>query len=310
MEQTIEVLTGIPTPKPKYETGSNGRAKARSNQEGEAAGLRAIAPGAGEFGDVDERSSRRETFKTKPSPVLIGVELELERVLKLTDIPKNWIIVVDNSLKLQGLEFTCLMSHTKAMDNILALYKTIDFITSSRCSTHVHVNILDLTYKQLKTLLVLYTIFERYLFEISGRRYNSNYCVPVQHTYKRLLYTNGSPLDLANLYPKYSAIHAFAQDEKKGTTIGTLEFRHAKASADPQVLVDWINTVVALKQSCMTINHEELIASLYEMRSTSEYLNLFNSVFGEDPRTNNISKFKRDIEYGITFVKLATQGIV
>ncbi len=296
MEQTIEVLLGIPTPKPKYETTARRTATSKRNQEGESNSNPGFT-----YACLDQRSSRND----QGTPVLIGVELELERVTLLTDIPKNWITVQDNSLKLQGLEFTCLMSHTRALDNILALYSTIDFITSSRCSTHVHVNILDLTPTQLKTLITLYIIFERYLFEISGRRYNSNYCVPVQHTYKKQLFSNLIS-DYSALYPKYSAIHAFAYDEKKNITLGTLEFRHAKASSDPQTLVDWINTVVALKQASLLLDYNELITSLYEMRSTSEYLNLFNLVFKREPLTNNMQKFKRDIEYGITYVKLAS----
>lgn len=296
MEQTIEVLLGIPTPKPKYETTATPKRKqevgSKTNPECR-------------YEPVVRRPS---TPEDQPSPVLIGVELELERVTILTDIPKNWETVLDNSLKLQGLEFTCLMSHTRALYNILALYRTIDFITSSRCSTHVHVNILDLTPIQLKTLITLYIIFERYLFEISGRRYNSNYCVPVQHTHKKQLFSNLMS-DYGVLYPKYSAIHAFAYDEKKNITLGTLEFRHATASSDPQVLVEWINTVVALKQASLLLDYNELLASLYEMRSTSEYLNLFNLVFKREPLTNNMQKFKRDIEYGITFVKLASPEI-
>lgn len=231
----------------------------------------------------------------------MGIEVELERVVVVQN-PQGWHQIKDGSLKVKGKEFTIPVWHTHALPYLTDLFSSLDRPeANSRCSVHVHCNILDFTLEDLKSLILLYIIFERPLYRFSGKRWNNVYCVPVQTwaigtNLKHFLTFN----DFSAHFPKYSGLNILPDNGK----LGTVEFRQMAGSRNPRYINTWINIVAKLVQSAKKYNYLELIDRIKTMRMTSEYWDLFNEVFGEYTHALNYSTFDKDVEKGITFAKL------
>ena len=189
-----------------------------------------------------------------------------------------------------------------ALENLISNLE--HYKTSARCSVHIHVNVADLTESQLTTLILVYTIFERFLFEESGRRFNSNYCVPLQHQVI-LPIENELAVVKAVKFPKYSAIHLFAQTDT-GKLLGTLEFRHLKGTLDVNYIKNWVYYLVSMHHYAQNTHLNQFKENLYDMRVSSAYINLFETVFNM-PLPINLFPHKKlilDMEKGVSFAKL------
>lgn len=233
--------------------------------------------------------------------ILVGLEIELENVI-INKTPNYWEPKQDGSLKINGLEFTLPVYYTDVKNALTELFNNINATVSDRCSIHVHLNILNLTQKELYTLIALYIIYERALFNFSGKRENNNYCVPIQDLiptdiFKNLEYTK-------NWLTKYTAIHLFAEN-KEYTYLGTLEFRHLKGTMDIEYINKWVSLIINLYQATQTIKFEKLKKDIFYMRTTSSYFQLTNEIFKENtPLITNYENFQIEIEKSISFLKL------
>lgn len=110
----------------------------------------------------------------------VGVEIELEnaRPLRLT----YWNSIRDGSLRNNGQEYVMRqplggVDLFEAAIEIDSALHNIHPDASWRCSTHVHVDVRDMTVPQFKKFLLLYILFEGVIFECSGiHRYQNNFC--------------------------------------------------------------------------------------------------------------------------------------
>ena len=230
--------------------------------------------------------------------VAVGIEIELERV-QLKTRPTPWTILADGSLKIAGKEFTLPVWNTSALFYLTKLFESITAQESARCSVHVHVNIANYTIDQLHNLIILYCIFENTLYRYSGRRWGSNYCVPVRshllHNITRLKMGH-----LFDVFPKYSGLHFFP-DMK----LNTVEFRQMAGTMNKDYINNWIMIVSNLVQYASTISTDELKARITNMYTTSSYWDLAKEVFGEQYNILTNNYFKRDVESGLLFVKVS-----
>lgn len=228
----------------------------------------------------------------------VGIEVELEKVL-LKARPTPWTIVADGSLKINGKEFTIPTYNTYAETALTKLFSVIKAESSERCSVHVHVNIADYTIEDLHNIIILYLIFENTLYRYSGRRWNSNYCVPVRsHLISKILDMDFKTISLK--FPKYSGLHFFAD-----TKYNTVEFRQMAGTMNKDYINNWIMVVSNLVKYAQTITTEQLIEKISDMYTTSSYWDLAKEVFGEYYNVLTNNKFKSDVESGILFVKVA-----
>ena len=237
------------------------------------------------------------------SGILIGIEVELEKV-HLTKNPMGWTRLRDGSLKDYGLEFTIPVWHNHALDYLKELFNNLDKPNaSSRCSVHIHADVTTFTEDQIKSLIVLYIIFERALYRFSGNRWDSNYCVPVR-TWGVKLNLNRTDLgEIAVQFMKYSGLNLFPDEGK----LGTAEFRHMIGNTNVEYITTWINLIVKLIKYSKEQDYKELLNRIVDMRATSQYWDLFKEVFEEYRVALNYSTFDKDVEEGITFVKLITE---
>lgn len=111
-----------------------------------------------------------------------GIEIEVESIVRNQPNVPSWKCVHDGSLRNNGQEFifagpTC---GIKAVTALRELDKALCNNTGAECndrtSTHVHVDVRDLTPKQLKTFLLLSIMFEEVFMRKTGNRANNSFC--------------------------------------------------------------------------------------------------------------------------------------
>ena len=121
---------------------------------------------------------------------------------------------------------------------------------SFRTSVHVHVNVLDLTWKEYCNFIYLYLLFEEPLMKFCGdQRIGNRFCLRYQDA--EGLYD--TILHLFRVGPK--ALRAFHEDDVRYAAInlaatkkyGSLEFRGMRGTLDVDVLTLWIQTLKKLK---------------------------------------------------------------
>lgn len=240
---------------------------------------------------------------------LIGIEIEVENIREAVPITHYWNSKEDNSLRHFGVEFTSIPLRAKqveyAMNHLYEnLYKYNDPAFSPRTSVHVHLNVRDMTWEQIKTFVLLYSIFERHFFLIAGSaREKSIFCVP--------LYKSGQLYDLPHLeqrhrnWSKYNALNCgtIVGNDQGCPAFGTIEFRHLYGTANTETIVDWVNNILCLRQAAIQYTYQDAFALLIRANSTSEYLTIYKKIFGVYARITEMQK--ADFETCITRTKLA-----
>lgn len=223
------------------------------------------------FGHV--KSTR--TYKSKDTWVLpfccIGLEFEYENITR--DIPAKsplyqyFTLKEDGSLRDRGAEFV--LSEPMfgedlyaAIDLMCGQAKKDEYTTGYRTSTHVHLDVRDMEHNKLHNLAVLYSLFERLLFEFVGiERAENNFCVP---WYRSSYYFDSiNSIDTGNSdklrraisnMERYSALNFAAVGR-----YGSLEFRHCPGLSGKEGatrLIDWINIIMALKKAAQAFPQE------------------------------------------------------
>lgn len=249
-------------------------------------------------------------IKVKHKDVIFGVEIEVEGVKK-NQYPPTFNNPEEHSLKVKGQEYTTIPIALKYLEvELIRLFSSIgDVSISSRCSVHVHINVRDLSLGQLKNFLLLYTIFEKLLYRISGDRWNSIYCVPLYsyHYHLQSAIANLSKNKLpANKWPKYHGLNLAPIWGQQGESskLGTVEFRHMEGSTDVERIVDWCSIIASLKRAAQTMDNEEILAHIRTMNTTSGYVWLTREVFGRwSKKFFQVETYKEDIESCITKAK-------
>lgn len=224
----------------------------------------------------------------------------------MRQVPPGWVQVHDGSLKDNGVEFTLAVWNNNAEEYLKYLFESLDSPrASSRCSVHVHTDVTSFNETEIKSLILLYTIFERPLFRYSGNRWNNIYCVPVQtwavgHDLNRM-----SLNDIAKTFPKYSAMNVFPDNGNDGR-LGTVEFRHMVGNRNIMYISTWIEMLSMLVQYAKKQDYKALQEQIHSMRTTSQYWDMFRDIFKHLAPVLNYSSFDKDVEQGTTFAKLMT----
>lgn len=257
-----------------------------------------------------EQKQPKNIYPLVEPSALLGIEIEVENISYPPALSYYWHADKDGSLRNCGVEFISIPMRAKQIEpalNYLAskIVQDNEPSFSNRTSVHVHMNVRDFSWEQVRSLVVLYAIFEKHFFHLVGtRRENSIFCVPLYKT-EQLKALN--LLDCNPKWHKYNALNlaCIAGDEDvKG--YGTIEFRHLYGTLDPKVIINWVNNICCLRRFAMVTPYEEILAKLKTLNTTSEYIGLYQQVFGEyaDLRT----MYKQDFEECITLTKAALWG--
>lgn len=218
-------------------------------------------------------------FLRERNPVvgaLFGIEIEIEAgsdgsFQSLSDDSMNKFgrFTDDGSLR-NGTEFVSKVLTASEVQELAKEYdeflKRQSVHLTERCSTHIHVNVQDMTYEQFKSFLWLSMAIEPLLMEFTTpQRRNNTYCVPayfatnITSHWAQLLEAWGSEnrtrfATLLQNCPKYAAIGGFRLRD-----YGTLEFRMFPGLVSGDQLVDWAVLIESIRQTALTTPVSELL---------------------------------------------------
>lgn len=237
---------------------------------------------------------------------MVGIEIEVENIRHGVGLQAFWDMKADNSLRNNGAEFVSVPLPVKQIQIALEhLFKamhqnnTPDF--SNRTSIHVHVNCRDMTQDQIWNMCLLYAVFEKHFYKVAGtKRMNSIFCVPLFRT-NQLSHLRQVIYDLSPAWHKYCGLNLLPLINNNVTnSYGTIEFRHLYGTSNQEVILNWINDLLCIRQFAINIKKEELESMIKEMNTTSSYLSLYSNVFAKGQR---ILTEKRDFEECVSNLK-------
>lgn len=213
-------------------------------------------------------SKYRKTDNIKQG-ALFGIELELEGVEQddVPDLVRRYATVTNDGSLRNGIEIVTAPLSLSEVARFAKAYASwaakASPILSERTSTHIHVNVQDMEYEQLRSFLWLSVACESVLLEYcSTKRRNNTYCYPTSKTtntvswYRELLLRskedNLSGSFLRNA-PKYLAVGMFRFHD-----YGTVEFRMFDATTDGATLCGWCDMIDSLRSLAIDHTVEQL----------------------------------------------------
>ncbi len=203
----------------------------------------------------------------------VGIEIELEGHPLPTGvtgkIPKEkryWVVTPDGSLRGEAAEYVLARPVDRkdvkaALDQLAHNLEGVELEDSGRAGVHVHINVRDLTMVQMFTFVLLYLVFERVLVRFCGEQRQGNlFCLRVEdaeylsYALHRAIKTRGySHLSSDEL--RYASINLTALSK-----YGSLEFRAMRSPVAHEVIEQWVELLLALKDSaCKFTDPEDLL---------------------------------------------------
>lgn len=194
-------------------------------------------------------------------PGNIGIELELEGREEWPSVA-GWRKEADGSLR-DGIEYVFDGPKGGALalrniKNMASMLKEYPVDNSFRCSTHIHLDVRDMDFEQLKRLVIAYSMMEGVMFQHCAveRRY-SNFCTPfflntwLPRLFAGYLADERDTHRLHNLgaWPKYSALNL-----KPVTQYGSVEFRGSHALTTEAELLGLAQRMLHLKRVALGAN--------------------------------------------------------
>lgn len=230
-------------------------------------------------------AAREAQTETINSERLVGIEIELENFnLKATPSAYVWREVGDGSLRNNGAEYVS--SPIAACDAPKALYDLLVVCLHDQCcfgprtSSHVHVNVQDLSANQVKQIVQLYCVFEKVLFNFVGKgRAKNIYCVPLYDTSLMREFNTRRIGPITEVWSKYTGLNLIPLREK-----GTLEFRHMHGSNDPVKLSRWIRIILRLFDYVLDpkFSARDFDKTMQAIGPHFDFDSLFRPIFKED----------------------------
>lgn len=264
--------------------------------------------------DVRELMLPEEVYKGKESPavapdLIVGLELEIEGWASRAAALQGWHYTEDGSLRNNGREAITVPTKTKYVRRLLEEFYRHHEVTEAnnyteRCSTHVHMNVQDYSYAELRTLCMVYQICERLLFGYVGHERDDNvFCVPwyesgntsrlVDKLVKNATSTIGG-------WVKYSALNLLPVQEK-----GTVEFRHLHGTCNVDVIMGWVNLISRMHLFAKKVSPKDLTALVLAMNTVSNYDMFLGDVFGSDTHLlTQQPDYKEQLSVGVIDAKL------
>jgi hypothetical protein len=204
----------------------------------------------------------------KAKDFLASCEFELEGLIPDCAPPAlgNWAGKPDGSLRNHGVEYvsrhardrkTLISDAEQLLKEMKEKYfdKKSDHF-SERTSTHVHINCSSLTDEQVRTIVLLYALFEEFFFYmVKPERRHNIHCVPLTETH--LPHHNKENREsLRQRWHKNTALNM-----GRLTDLGTLEFRHLHGTDSMKELDEWLHVLENLWKlgQRVTITKENIV---------------------------------------------------
>lgn len=253
---------------------------------------------------------RKATIPILHPSALVGIEIEVENIDSTVNTDYYWQYKEDGSLRNNGAEFASIPLRARQaefaldfLNKALTEYNEPEF--SNRTSVHVHLNVRDMTWEQIKVLVITYAMYERHFFhQVGTRRESSIFCVPLYKT-QQLKYFMQNDVGSVKTWHKYNAINlGTILGSDSCLKFGTIEFRHLFGTMDTKFIVSWINQILCLRQEVQNTTLPALLEKLRRINTTSEYFADYKRIFGQFALPYSIMD-KADFESCITATKRA-----
>lgn len=227
----------------------------------------------------------------------IGIEIELENI-QVNFSSSLWRCINDHSLRNNPKEFIlynkskerpCIgIEVERAFADLKKYFNTVEELgehykpsCSERTSIHVHLNVLDMSAKQIRDLILWYMLFEDVLYQFSGpERKKINYCVPLADSeflhFPHSRYASDPENWLYRVWQswgKYLGLNLVTM-----SSLGTIEIRTHRGSYDTERILNWANILMCLKKQAMS---DEKIPILSQYLSVNGASKTLSSVFGK-----------------------------
>lgn len=208
---------------------------------------------------------------------LVGIEIEMENYPNFpaphdplaNNIKEYWSIKTDGSLRNRGKEFVStpllgedILSAIKVLDGTVRKYnvegKSCTF--GVRTSVHIHVDVRDLTIKELRSVILMYIILERFIYtSVFPLRESNVFCNPL-YSLDDKVFPMKDIVKLCAVHPDSGPATpsaAFARilqsiprylgfNLQAITKFSTIEFRHCVGTTSPHILINWINIILGI----------------------------------------------------------------
>lgn len=252
-----------------------------------------------------------------------GIEIECEGKGIIEVHSKYWTTVNDGSLRGQYLEEcaeyvsklqldtngkrTALKrTHHKVHPALRSLFrlhlKDAVFNKSPRTSTHVHINVLDLTRKELFNFIYLLTLLEDSLIKLSGKsRQGNRFCLSSKDAvgyFKGVSYLFDVPVRRLRLSEedfKYSTINLATIGK-----YGTVEIRCMEGTNDAVRLTRWINLLLSIRDlSKQYVNAYQIMEDLDKFKESKiqSLIKDFPELLGTDIENNILYSISYNCEF-------------
>lgn len=219
----------------------------------------------------------------------IGIEVEVEQfpnAIIPMDVTVKWELKNDGSLRNNGKEFITrfgcrVWSSFDSLDTLFnyfqAIRQDVEFNAlefNERTSIHVHFDIRNMTLEEIKSLLVLYVIFEDSLFRFAGEHRKHNvFCVPVR--YIAMSELGQLVMTVMERWKKYSALNF-----SRAFDIGTVEFRQMEGNDNVERIKTWIMILSHLMNYCRSTPYKHIEEEVRKLKYISHYQEFMGRVFG------------------------------
>jgi hypothetical protein len=175
---------------------------------------------------------------------IAGLECEIESIRHYPEKLSPFTVTNDGSLRNNGYEFISMpldeASLITAFKNLHAKleFRNKDDAFSSRTSTHVHINCSNLETSQVKTITLLYALYEEFFFAmVDPIRRGNIHCVPLTETFLPTYYKYELN-HMVQRWHKYTALNLLPLGK-----LGTIEFRHLQGTDDDVLMGEWIRVL-------------------------------------------------------------------
>jgi len=240
----------------------------------------------------------------EPSPLFVhnfraGIEIEVEGMDDVSPPPK-WNMTTDGSLRNNGLEFITRngfsgMDLERALNNVDKFFERNPPALSERCSTHIHVDVRDMTSKQVLNFLCLGVMVEHVLFSLFGNTRTANtFCLSTDcgttnfGNIVECLTDDGNCPVIGRSWSKYAAIGL-----KRIRDLGTVEFRMFKTILTKDEYVRVLNTLFSMKQAAMEMENPQ---QLVDTKLTQGMSYIFRAHF---PEVAYSEDYERLVDMGV-----------
>lgn len=237
--------------------------------------------------------------KAKGVPGDVGIELELEGSLKYPDDP-YWVYKEEGSLRGGGeyilkkpVTLKALPDALGLLDKILSLGKPE---ISLRCSTHIHVNVSELSARQIWQFLLVYYLLEPLLMRTQPKkRWGNLFCLTMEYAeavfidLERDIKTSPVPFrSFTRDRNRYAALNLVAIGK-----FSSVEFRFLDAMVKVDQILLWSKTLHHLVQTGASTTPQTLM-KMYDELTPQEFVSHFlgtgaDLVFRVSSNPNNLN---------------------